>query len=72
MYGTSEIQFGHALKKFDRSSFILQTKAGPKEDSQAFREGIELSFKKLQVPVCCSSGWSAAHLGGDALAMPSR
>ncbi|CAM9698797.1 unnamed protein product [Laminaria digitata] len=48
-YGTSEIQFGHALKKHDRSLFILQTKAGPTEDPQLFREGLELSFKKLQV-----------------------
>ena len=49
VYGTSEIQFGHALKKHDRSLFILQTKAGPKEDPKLFREGLELSFKKLQV-----------------------
>ncbi|CAN0129443.1 unnamed protein product [Scytosiphon promiscuus] len=48
-YGTSEIQFGHALKKHDRSSYILQSKAAPKEDANAFREGLELSFKKLQV-----------------------
>eukprot|EP00752_Nemacystus_decipiens_P010284 g9164.t1 len=48
-YGTSEIQFGHALKKHERSSFILQSKAAPKADPQAFREGLELSFQKLQV-----------------------
>eukprot|EP00904_Undaria_pinnatifida_P010039 jgi/Undpi1/6165/HiC_scaffold_20.g08649.m1 len=48
-YGTSEIQFGHALKKHDRSRFILQSKANAKEDPRLFREGLELSFKKLQV-----------------------
>lgn len=48
-YGTSEIQFGHALKKHERSLFILQSKAGAKEDPQLFREGLEMSFKKLQV-----------------------
>lgn len=48
-YGTSEIQFGHALKKHDRSRFILQTKAPAKEDPKVFREALELSFKKLQV-----------------------
>ncbi len=48
-YGTSEIQFGHALKKHERTSFILQSKAAPKADPQAFREGLELSFEKLQV-----------------------
>eukprot|EP00904_Undaria_pinnatifida_P010038 jgi/Undpi1/6164/HiC_scaffold_20.g08648.m1 len=48
-YGTSEIQFGHALKKHDRSQFILQTKAAPQEDAKLFRARLELSFKKLQV-----------------------
>lgn len=48
-YGTSEIQFGHALKKYDRSQFMLQTKAWPQEDPKLFRASLELSFKKLQV-----------------------
>lgn len=48
MYGTSEIQFGQALKKHDRSSFILQSKAAAKEDVAAFRKDLELSFEKLQ------------------------
>ncbi|CAM9354091.1 unnamed protein product, partial [Sphacelaria rigidula] len=48
-YGTSEIQFGHALKKHDRSSFILQTKISPKENKEEFRKVLELSFEKLQV-----------------------
>ncbi|CAN0171543.1 unnamed protein product [Pylaiella littoralis] len=48
-YGTSEIQFGHALKKHDRSSYILQSKAAAKPDAKVFREGLELSFEKLQV-----------------------
>lgn len=48
-YGTSEIQFGQALKKHDRSSYILQTKGGPREDPRVFRSSLEMSFKKLQV-----------------------
>lgn len=48
-YGTSEIQFGQALKKHDRSSYILQTKGGAREDTQVFRKNLEMSFKKLQV-----------------------
>lgn len=48
-YGTSEIQFGQSLKKYDRSSYILQTKGGPREDAQVFRKSLEMSFKKLQV-----------------------
>ena len=61
-YGTSEIQFGHALKKHDRSLFILQTKAAPNEDPKLFREGLELSFKKLQVRVLPSGCLPEAKL----------
>ncbi|CAM9350697.1 unnamed protein product, partial [Hapterophycus canaliculatus] len=53
MYGTSEIQFGNALKKHERSSFILQSKAAPKADANEFRAGLELSMKKLQVNAGC-------------------
>lgn len=49
VYGTSEIQFGNALKKHDRSSYILQTKIPPREDTEEFRKSLELSFAKLQV-----------------------
>ncbi|CAM9491314.1 unnamed protein product, partial [Discosporangium mesarthrocarpum] len=48
-YGTSEIQFGQALKKHNRSSFILQTKINPMEDARQFQQTLELSFQKLQV-----------------------
>mmetsp|Transcript_13604 Transcript_13604/g.17735 ORF Transcript_13604/g.17735 Transcript_13604/m.17735 type:complete len:534 (+) Transcript_13604:49-1650(+) len=48
-YGSSELQLGHALKKFNRDEFILQTKVAPFEDVAKFRETLENSFSKLQV-----------------------
>mmetsp|Transcript_4312 Transcript_4312/g.6573 ORF Transcript_4312/g.6573 Transcript_4312/m.6573 type:complete len:527 (+) Transcript_4312:330-1910(+) len=49
MYGTSEIQFGECLKKFDRKSFILQTKIAPKENAEDFRKALNKSLENLQV-----------------------
>ena len=46
-YGTSELQFSSVLKKYDRSSYILQTKVAPKADSSEFRKSVEKSFSEL-------------------------
>lgn len=48
-YGTSEAELGPVLASYDRDSFILQTKAGPKETTKEFLETIETSMKCLRV-----------------------
>ncbi|CAM9199729.1 unnamed protein product [Phaeothamnion confervicola] len=48
-YGSSEMQFGPCLAKYDRASFILQTKIRPLEDPDEFRATIDASLVKLQV-----------------------
>ena len=47
-YGSSEMQLGHALKQFPRVSYILQTKAPPKETVKEFLETFETSMNYLQ------------------------
>jgi hypothetical protein len=54
-YGCSELQLGVALKQLlitnqvQRQDFILQTKLAPMENAEAFRAGLETSFRNLQV-----------------------
>lgn len=48
-YGTSELQYGPILKKYERNSYILQTKCAPKEKTSEFRSSLEDSFKALQL-----------------------
>ncbi len=48
-YGSSELQFGPVIKKYKRSSIILQTKVVPKPTNEEFRELLETSFAKLQL-----------------------
>ena len=48
-YGSSELQFGPVIKKFSRSSIILQTKVVPKPTNEEFRELLETSFAELQL-----------------------
>ena len=48
-YGTSEVQYGEALKKFPRESYILQTKVVPKASTDDFRTTLEKSFSELQL-----------------------
>jgi len=48
-YGSSELQFGAALKRMipDRSSYILQTKVAPNSDPAKFRKDLESSLELL-------------------------
>jgi hypothetical protein len=46
-YGSSELQYGPILKKYPRSSYILQTKVLPMESQADFRKTVEESFTKL-------------------------
>ena len=48
-YGTSEMQLGQILPKFNREKLIVQTKVGPVADSQKFRETFEQSLQNLQL-----------------------
>ena len=48
-YGTSELQLGYALRKFDRESKIIQTKIPPNDDVDQFQEELRMSFEKLGV-----------------------
>jgi uncharacterized protein len=48
-YGTSEMQLGQILPKLPRDRLILQTKVGPQENPQAFRDTLEKSLAYLQV-----------------------
>lgn len=48
-YGTSETQYGVALAKYPRASYILQTKCAPKEKQQDFIAILEKSFAELQL-----------------------
>ena len=45
-YGSSELQYGPLLKKYDRSSYILQTKVPPKENSADFLTALTKSFSE--------------------------
>lgn len=46
-YGTSELQYAPIIRKYERSSFILQTKVAPKQDTAEFRKVLEKSFSEL-------------------------
>jgi predicted aldo/keto reductase-like oxidoreductase len=48
-YGSSELQFGPVIKKYSRSSIILQTKVPPKPTNEEFRTLLEKSFSQLQL-----------------------
>ena len=48
-YGSSELQFGPIVKKYSRSSIILQTKVAPKATNEEFRTLLEKSFSQLQL-----------------------
>lgn len=48
-YGSSETQFGDLLKKYSRSSYILQSKCAPKANFNEFREILEKTFTELQL-----------------------
>jgi uncharacterized protein len=47
-YGTSEVQFGAALARHRRDTFVLQTKLRPHEDPKAFETQLEESFARLR------------------------
>ena len=48
-YGTSEIQLGKVLPKFERDRLIIQTKVSPKADPEEFRDTVETSLSNLQL-----------------------
>ncbi|MEM6752825.1 MAG: aldo/keto reductase [Cyanobacteria bacterium P01_C01_bin.38] len=48
-YGTSEIQLGKILPKFNRDQLIIQTKVGPKADAKQFEKTLEQSLDNLQL-----------------------
>ncbi len=48
-YGTSEEEIGTVIKDLPRDSFILQTKASPRENSSDFIKKIEESIKVLNM-----------------------
>lgn len=48
-YGTSELQLGKVLPKFDRESLIVQTKVEPMVDSKAFLKTFEQSLRFLNL-----------------------
>lgn len=48
-YGTSEVQLGKILPKFNRDQLIVQTKVGSKADAKEFEKTLEQSLKNLQL-----------------------
>ncbi|MCT7951382.1 aldo/keto reductase [Ancylothrix sp. C2] len=48
-YGTSEMQLGQILPKFDREKLIVQTKVSPYENPQEFLQTFEKSLAYLQL-----------------------
>jgi predicted aldo/keto reductase-like oxidoreductase len=48
-YGTSEMQLGQLLPKFNREKLIVQTKVPPFADAKQFLETFETSLKNLQL-----------------------
>ncbi|HEY5654183.1 MAG TPA: aldo/keto reductase [Pontiella sp.] len=48
-YGSSEMQLGLVLPKFERDRLLVQTKIGPKETAEEFIETFEVSMKYLQL-----------------------
>ncbi|MDR9403209.1 MAG: aldo/keto reductase, partial [Halothece sp. Uz-M2-17] len=48
-YGSSEMQLGQVLPKFDRKKLIIQTKVAPKDDPQEFRRQFNQSLQFLNL-----------------------
>jgi len=48
-YGTSEWQLGEVFKTIPREELIVQTKIGPGEDVEGFKESFETSMSKLRL-----------------------
>jgi predicted aldo/keto reductase-like oxidoreductase len=48
-YGPSEVQFGDVLPELPREKIIVQTKVGPEEDPNRFREVLEASLRSLKL-----------------------
>ncbi|MBH8567162.1 aldo/keto reductase [Nostoc sp. CENA67] len=48
-YGSSEMQLGRILPKFEREKLIVQTKVGPVADAKEFRQTFEQSLRYLQL-----------------------
>ena len=48
-YGTSEVQLGKILPKFNRDKLIVQTKINPKADAKEFEKTLEQSLDNLQL-----------------------
>ncbi|MGB3766284.1 MAG: aldo/keto reductase [Phormidesmis sp.] len=48
-YGTSELQLGKVLPKFERDRLIIQTKVSPKADPQDFQDTVNTSLTNLQL-----------------------
>lgn len=48
-YGSSEMQLGQVLPKFDRDQLIIQTKIAPKDDPKEFRRQFEQSLQFLNL-----------------------
>ena len=48
-YGSSEMQLGQVLPKFDRSQLIIQTKVAPKDDPKEFRRQFNQSLHFLNL-----------------------
>ncbi len=48
-YGTSEMQMGKVLPRFDRGRYILQSKVAPTKDNQEFAQRAQTSFAYLGV-----------------------
>ena len=46
-YGSSEVQLGQVLPKFDRRSYIFQTKVAPLANAEQFRKTFEISLSRL-------------------------
>lgn len=48
-YGSSEMQLGQVLPKFDREKLIIQTKVAPKDDPEEFRQQFNQSLQFLNL-----------------------
>jgi len=48
-YGSSEMQLGKILPRFDRSSMVIQTKEAPTENPKEFKESFERSMGYLNL-----------------------
>ncbi|MBD2777628.1 aldo/keto reductase [Iningainema tapete] len=48
-YGSSEMQLGQILPKFNREKLIVQTKVSPKADAKEFQSNFEKSLKNLRL-----------------------